>query len=211
MKIPAELFEACSYFIPRIMFLETHIAPKVEWGDVAEVLSGYPEVNYDLSSQSFWDLWLEQWEKLGETYFLQYQSASDEKYRINCLRRSCACFHWGEFMYFSDKEKKIKVRNRIREQFLLYLNSVELSHKYNSFVYENIKIPYFIFYPEKSGVELPTIILCNGLDSMTEVELYSIAEFFLREGYAVVLFDPPGQGINIGQYPLEIKIEGIVD
>lgn len=211
MKISPELFDACSYFIPRIMFLETEIAPKIEWGDIVQVLSDFPKCDYDLSSKYFWDIWFKRWEKLGNQYLLTYQQSPKNEYSIYCIRRSCACYHWAEFMYFSDADKKLEIRKTIRRNFLMYLDLLGIDYVYNNFEYDTLELPYFVFYPEKIKDNSRTMILCNGLDSMTEIEIFSIAEYFLKEGYAVFLFDAPGQGVNVGRTSLQLEFENLIN
>ncbi len=46
---------------------------------------------------------------------------------------------------------------------------------------------------------------------MTEVEILSFAEMYWDRGIATLLFDGPGQGIQVGQVPLRIEMEDVVD
>ncbi len=210
MEISQELYSACSYFIPRLMFLETTVAPKVNWGDIVKALGGFPQDEYDISSHKFWDIWFNQWKRLGDEYLADFKKRFKSLYSINCIRRACASYHWAEFMYFSNVERKLEIRETIRDNFLLYLNNIGINYEYEKLKYANMEVPYFVFFPKQNKDNIKTMILCNGLDSMTEVEIFSIAEYFLKEEYAVVLFDAPGRGINIGKTSLDLEIEKII-
>lgn len=211
MKISPQLFKTIAYFLPRLMFLETNVAPKINWGDIVQVLAKFPKMEYDLCSENFWSIWFEQWENLGNQYLYNYSKTSDKLYSINCIRHVCASYHWAEFMYFRDVNKKIRIRKSIRKYFLIYLDAIKINYEYEVLNYNGTEIPYFIFYPKNCIKNTQTIILCNGLDSVNEVEIFSIAEYFLNAGFAVFLFEADGQGVNIGKTALKLEIEKLIE
>ncbi len=80
--------------------------------------------------------------------------------------------------------------------------------------YEDVRMPYYLMLPpghKKGDPALPCVVLSNGLDSVTEVEVYAFAEQFLERGMAVFLFDGPGQGIHVGCNPIQLEFEAVAE
>ncbi|NHB87722.1 alpha/beta hydrolase family protein [Photorhabdus tasmaniensis] len=210
-RISAALFSTCGYFMPRLFFLNSQYAPQVHWGDVVEALSHFQEENLDLSSEEFWHEWMINWSKVGDNYISIANSAKNEVSYVRALKSAAACYHWAEFMYFSDKSRKIQLREYIRSCFLSGIKYSDLLVEHQYIIVDKFHMPFFLIFPkgykEEENNPLPCVILSNGLDSMTEIEILSLAELFLEKGMAVAIFDGPGQGVNLGKSPLAIDME----
>lgn len=213
-KISMPVYEACHYFFPRLLFLRSTHAPQIHWGDIVNVLYNFPEDNLDLSTTEFWDTWMQRWRALGDDYCAQAEKINFIAGKKRLWRSAAACYHWAEFMYFSDASVKTNLRQKIKIFFKKSLGANTLFIKYGEITHETISIPYYLIYPQKISTystTYPCVILSNGLDSVTEVEIFSFAEQFLSSGIAVLLFDGPGQGINLGHSPLAINFESVVE
>jgi len=215
-RVPEKLFGVGGYFLPRLMFLNTRYAPQVHWGDIAVALDGFPEDLLDLGSALFWDEWRDRWERQGRRYEQLAAQSSTVAGRSRGHRGAAACYHWAEFMDFGDPARKLRLRRLVRDHFLRSVAGSDLELIPGEVPAPDAKHPavsYWLLLPpahRRPPGPLPTVLLCNGLDSMTEVEPLSLAEAFLERGFAAVLFDGPGQGINLGQQPLREDMERVV-
>lgn len=216
---PAEsLLAACAYFLPRVMFLHSRYAPEAHWGDVALVLRDFPVGNTDVRSSAFWDEWQARWIAQGDRYVRLAQASSTIAGRARAHRSAAGCYHWAEFMDFDDRERKLRIRTRIRDCFTRSLEGSDLEMTRGELVVDDdtgpCTVPYWLCLPpaaRRSSEPLPCIIMSNGLDSMTEVEVLALADSYLERGIAALLFDGPGQGIHVGQVPLRIEMETVVE
>lgn len=214
---PAEsLMAACAYFLPRVMFLNSRYAPQAHWGDVALVLRDFPPDNTDVRAQPFWDEWQRRWIAQGDKYTRAALDSPTAAGRARGHRGAAACYHWAEFMDFGDKERKLRLRSRIRDSFKSSLENTDLRVTQGELFpsgSDSSGVPYWLFLPPSSAASaaaVPCVIMSNGLDSMTEIEVLSLAEPYLERGIAALLFDGPGQGIHVGQTPLRMDMEAVV-
>ncbi|HTX10130.1 MAG TPA: alpha/beta hydrolase [Solirubrobacteraceae bacterium] len=215
VRVPTEIYNALGYLGTRLLFLNARYAPQVHWGDVALALDGFPTDNLDLSSSAFWDEWRLRWSARADDYLAVADRSTTVAGRTRALRSAAACYHWAEFMYFDDAGLKLQIRQQLRRAFLASLEGadIELSQNELPASADSPAVPYWIVLPPervRPDGALPAVILSNGLDSMTEVEVLSLAEAYLERGIAAVLFDGPGQGIQAGQTPVLIEMETVV-
>jgi len=211
------VLSAVSYYLPRLMFLHSRYAAETHWGDVFAVARDFPAECVDVRSPQFWDEWRVRWSAQGDRYQKVSRDARTAAGRGRALRAAAACYHWAEFMDFGDRDRKLGLRSRVRDCFLRSLEDSHLDcHRGELTLAETdpCKINYWLFLPpahRRSSSPVPCIIMSNGLDSMTEVEILALAETYLDRGIAALLFDGPGQGINVGQVPLRIEMETVVE
>jgi pimeloyl-ACP methyl ester carboxylesterase len=152
----------------------------------------------------------------AERYRATAQASTTVAGRTRAYRGAAACYHWAEFMDFDDAERKFALRFAVRDCFRRSMEGTDLD------IVEDVlppqdpqgpAVPYWVILPRdrREGRPLPCVVLSNGLDSMTEVEVLSLAEAYLERGIAAVLFDGPGQGINAGRSPLRIDMATVVE
>ncbi|MEM6050346.1 alpha/beta hydrolase [Erwinia sp. P7711] len=211
--LPEPLYRLCAYFLPRLMFLRSVHGAQIHWGDIAIALQDFPTECQDLSSGEFWQEWMQRWSQLGHGYVSLANESSSEAGASMAWRSAAACFHWAEFMYFSDPVQKTQMRQSVKECFMRSLEHTELSLSTGKFMHGDVHVPYYLVLPSQRGVSettWPCVILSNGLDSVTEVEVFAFAEQFLARGIAVFMFDGPGQGINVGCNPIDMQFETVV-
>lgn len=215
VRVAPEIYDALGYLGTRLLFLNARYAPQAQWGDIALALDGFPTDNLDLSTGAFWDDWRSRWSARADDYITIADRSTTVAGRTHALRSAAACYHWAEFMYFDDAGLKLRLRQQLRDAFLDSLEGadIELSQHELPASGDRSAVPYWIVLPpERLRPEgaLPAVILSNGLDSVTEVEVLSLAEAYLERGIAAVLFDGPGQGIQAGQTPVLIEMETVV-
>jgi pimeloyl-ACP methyl ester carboxylesterase len=169
----------------------------------------------DIGTSAFWDEWRSRWSARADGYIVIADRSTTVAGRTRALRSAAACYHWAEFMYFDDPGVKLQLRQRLRGAFLASLEGADIELIQNELPATGDRpgVPYWIVLPPqrlRPDGALPAVILSNGLDSMTEVEVLSLAEAYLERGIAAVLFDGPGQGIQAGQAPVLIEMETVV-
>lgn len=213
-RLPESLYAVGAYFLPRLMFLQSRHGAQIHWGDVAIALRDFPEHLRDLSSAEFWEEWMQRWSSLGEDYRQQAVASGTPAGRRRALRSAAACFHWAEFMYFADARHKTGLRRAVKDCFQRSLDHEAVSVSIGEFSYEGVPVPYYLALPQGRAAGAPPppcVILSNGLDSVTELEVWAFAEQFLERGMAVFMFDGPGQGVNVGCNPIPAQFEKVAE
>lgn len=215
LRVPEHVYRALGYLFPRLLFLNTRYAPQAHWGDIAAALDGFPDGGLDLGSAGFWDLWRERWTAQAEEYAELAAESSTPAGRSRALRSAAAGYHWAEFQYFDDAALKRRLRQRVRDCFLGSLDGSELglAEKRLPARAGRPEVPYWLLTTPRirqARGPVPAVVLCNGLDSATEVELLALAEAYLERGIAAVLFEGPGQGLGLGRAPLRVAMEDVV-
>jgi dienelactone hydrolase len=215
VRVATEIYDALGYLGTRLLFLNARYAPQAQWGDIAVALDGFPTDNLDIGTSAFWDDWRSRWTARADGYVSIADQSTTVAGRTQALRSAAACYHWAEFMYFDDPGVKLKLRQQLRDAFLGSVEGadIELIQDELPATADRPAVPYWIVLPPqrlRPDGALPAVILSNGLDSMTEIEVMSLAEAYLERGVAAVLFDGPGQGIQAGQGPVLIEMETVV-
>ncbi len=215
MRVPEHVYRALGYLFPRLFFLNARYAPQVHWGDVAAALDGFPPDDLDLSSAVFWNAWRERWTAQADGYVRLAEASTTAAGRSRALRGAAAAYHWAEFQYFDDPALKRHLRQRIRDCFLGSLEGTDLELTDGRLPGRPGRpdVPYWLLTTaamRAEGRPLPSVLLCNGLDSATEVEVLALAEAYLERGIAAVLFEGPGQGMQLGRAPLHTTMEEVV-
>ncbi|PNS11093.1 alpha/beta hydrolase [Mixta theicola] len=211
--LPEHLYRLCSYFLPRLMFLRSVHGAQISWGDITIALQDFPAGLQDLSSAEFWEEWMQRWNQQGYEYSRLAGESGSTAGAKAAWRSAAACFHWAEFMYFSDPVQKTQMRQAVKECFMKSLEHTKLPLSTGEFMYGDVRVPYYLVLPDVSSdskKRWPCVILSNGLDSVTEVEVFAFAEQFLARGIAVFMFDGPGQGINLGCNSIDMQFENVV-
>src|SRR5216117_1376592 len=81
------------YYLPRMMFLQSHYAAQTHWGDVAQVLRDFPVGLDDVRSAEFCDDWRDRWISQGDQYRRLSGESSTPAGRTRALRSAAARPH----------------------------------------------------------------------------------------------------------------------
>lgn len=114
-------------------------------------------------------------------------------------------------MFFADPAVKAGLRARVRTRWRASVDPAALALREGAFEWRGVTVPWYLLRPQGATGPTPCMIQCNGLDSVTEVEMVALAEPLLERGVAALLFDGPGQGINLGRHPLPERPEEIAE
>lgn len=215
LRVPDHVYRALGYLFPRLLFLNARYAPQAHWGDIAAALDGFPADTLDLGSAEFWNIWRERWTVRAETYVELAEGSKTTAGRSRALRGAAACYHWAEFQFFDDVAVKRELRQRIRDCFLGSLDGTDLRVDQGRLPAgaDRPEVPYWLLTTpaiRDAPGPVPAVLLSNGLDSATEVEVLALAEAYLERGIAAVLFEGPGQGLQLGRTALRVGMEDVI-
>jgi pimeloyl-ACP methyl ester carboxylesterase len=177
-------------------------------------LHGNPNFNFQLNRTILWgggDLedvrsaannitGVDSWEKalsgIGEKAFAEGR-----------VREAIAYWRMAEFFMFDDNPRKMEVYRRARDLFYshhkeLFRDGIVAEEKVP---YEKGYLPVLHVVPEK-GDPVDTIILHGGYDSYME-EFLDMVLYLRERGFAVYLFEGPGQGAALREYGLHFTHE----
>ncbi|MGO6747877.1 alpha/beta hydrolase family protein [Rhizobium ruizarguesonis] len=211
-RISSIILERVGYFLPRLLFANTCLAPQLHWGDITRALDSFDPDLVDPASAMFWDEWRRRFSTLALSYEAIAVSSISTAGRIAALRSAAAAYHFAEFMFFEDAKIKAGLRQLVRRCFTQAMRDAETPFESRVVKAGGEHIQTFLFHPttSHSNTSSPCVILSNGLDSMTEIEVLSIGEYLLDRGIAILLFEGPGQGLDLGVRPLRIDMEVVV-
>jgi dienelactone hydrolase/uncharacterized protein YndB with AHSA1/START domain len=200
--ISPQTFETCELFFSRLML------GGLEWGDLTAVLK---EVRKE-STHTDWADWHRRWSVLG----VHHEKRGAESLAAGLLetarvsyRKAAACHHYAEFLYFDDLPVKQASRDRVTTIFEHVMPHLHEVVRQLDCWHDGVEVPGYLMTPRGAG-PWPCVVLVNGLDSAKEVELYAFAREFIARGMAVVVFDGPGQGVNVGRVPMVVDFERVV-
>lgn len=211
-SISPALLETCNYFFPRILFLQTQYAAQTHWGDITLALNNFPTEIADLKSEFFWTEWMNRWRRVADAYLNDSYSLETPYLKARALRSATAAYHWAEFMFFSQQDLKTLLRKKAKQCFTESLKLSNLNVEMGELFFNNISMPYYFILPIGNiDKKVPCVIFSNGLDSISELEIFALAEFFIFSGFSVFIFDGPGQGINVGINPINLEFENVIE
>ena len=186
-RISSTILERVGYFLPRLLFANARIAPQLHWGDITRALDGFDPDMVDPASAAFWDEWRIRFSALGKNYEALAASGVSTAGRVAALRSAAAAYHFAEFMFFEDAKIKAGLRQSVRHCFTQAIAHIPVTYESRVVRAAGYEVQTFLFYPSQTrqSARLPCVLLSNGLDSMTEIEILSIGEYLLDRGIAI--------------------------
>jgi pimeloyl-ACP methyl ester carboxylesterase len=202
-RLPPPTYEACEHFVARMQL------GGLEWGDITHAMLGLQKA----SIYEGWEDWHDRWTDFGRTYEVRAEEAERHGARVTQrqhLLKATACYHYGQFMYFDNEEKKARSRQKVTDLFHQALPYLDHEVRRLSIPYKDLLLPAY-FIPAPGPGPSPCVILVNALESSSEVEMYSFAKEFHARGCSVLMFDGPGQGLLSKDHPLDPRFERVFE
>lgn len=166
--------------------------------EIGEALEALPQIR-----QQDPESWYNAWSKAGsraETLAQEAELQGNRVARQNALLRASNYFRAAQFMLNSRPDNRIlDTAERSVKNFKQGIHLREGPVYEVEIPYENIRLPGYLYLPPASkrlpGGKTPIMITTGGLDSTAE-ELYLVGGATGPGlGYAVLIFEGPGQGI----------------
>jgi pimeloyl-ACP methyl ester carboxylesterase len=104
-------------------------------------------------------------------------------------------YRTAEFFLDTNDPRRRPTYERSRETFRSGMDLLDTPPRVVEIPYEDTTLPGYLFEPPAEEEPFPTVVCLGGFDSLAE-ELYFLCGVpeALARGYAVLLFDGPGQG-----------------
>jgi len=146
------------------------------------------------------DEWHAEWSDTAKRVLSEAESAQkagNRRTARGAYFRAHTYFRTAEFFLHPDDERRPPTYERSVSAFQSGASLLERPPDRLSFAYEGTELPGYLFHPPESAGDAPypTVVGVGGFDSIMK-ELYfalGVPEALTR-GYAVVLFEGPGQG-----------------
>ena len=159
-----------------------------------------PNFNYQLNRLALWNNG--DWDELTEAA-KRISNAADWEQEILALaekalsdgrlQSASGYFRMAEFFMYDGNPQKLDVYQKAKDLFNRFNASVfengEVRREYVP--YMNARLPVWVALPK--GDAKQTVLMHGGFDSYIE-EFFPIARYLAENGYAVYLFEGPGQG-----------------
>ena len=146
----------------------------------------------DKGTESFFDSWGKMAERLvalgEEAQAAGHTLSASEKYL-----RATAYYMTAERMQRRDYEPRWTMYRTMLATMLRGIESGKLRWERVEIAYEGTNFPG-IFIPGEGEGPRPTMVFCNGLDSVKEMIVLAIRDSFAKRGISVLAIDHPGVG-----------------
>ncbi len=95
------------------------------------------------------------WSQLGDIYVAQAETCSYEMGLRHLFRSATSCYHWAEFMYFSDDNRKAALRQRVKDCFLKSWDETARPLNSGKLECNGVEIPYYLLLPDSAESREP--------------------------------------------------------
>ncbi|KAF2874835.1 alpha/beta hydrolase [Massariosphaeria phaeospora] len=165
--------------------------------DIAEFLDAVGAIKKH-DAQSWQDAWHAQAVKAEQ----RGQEAAAAGHRIlarDTFLRATNYFRASQYMMFDDSAS-LQVLERSVQNFERAMKIGQIPVEHLEIPYQGHKLPGFLFLPEpenRLAGKTPVLVCTGGADSTKEELYFLLGASGPALGYAVLIFDGPGQGISI--------------
>jgi len=135
-----------------------------------------------------------------ENWVNEFTQLAQKVERNNEIAKAISYYRMAEFFEFEGSPNKDRLYKQSRELFYEYNKTIFDEDIQLDYVeYENSQMPVWICIPKTKIID--TIVLHGGNDSYME-EFLPMVQYLMQNGFAVYLFDGPGQGTALRTYNL---------
>jgi len=151
--------------------------------------------------------WYAAWATTADRIAAQGQAARDRIGRGRALLRAANYYRTAEFLLAPGDARRPTAWQRQTESFYAGLDALGVA-------YERIAVPYggkslrALYFDGGAGsADRPLIVVCGGFDSTLEELYFTVAAGALERGYAVLLYEGPGQGAALREQGLTFVVD----
>ncbi|KAF2132470.1 alpha/beta hydrolase [Dothidotthia symphoricarpi CBS 119687] len=190
-----EFFKGAEFF----NFELTRILSASPYGgcDVAEFLDALDTIKPN-HAQSWQQAWTKQAEKV-ERLANDALSTGHTKLARGAFLRASNYFRASQYMLF-ERELSLRILERSIANFQLAMGMFDYPVESVEIAHDGLMLPGMLYLPnqkQRVSEKVPLIIVCGGADSTKEELHFLIGASGPSNGYAMLLFDGPGQGISL--------------
>jgi hypothetical protein len=165
--------------------------------DVSEFLDALAtiKVNDAGSWQQAWTKQAEKVQKLANDAL----STGHKQLARDAYLRAANYFRASQYLLF-ELEPSLKILERSIENFEIAVKMLDYPVKPLEIAHEGCKLPGRLYLPnerQRISAKAPLVIVCGGADTTKEELHFLIGASGPPNGYAMLLFDGPGQGISL--------------
>jgi len=180
--------------------------------DVGEVLKTAYSIK-EGDDESWYREWMktaEQREKSGDDFLVRGRkiSARQEFFKASNYYRT------AEFFLHTNPEdpRIVSVWKKSRDSFLKAAKLADHPIIPVEIPFEGTTLPGYLCLVDKSGAKRPLLVVHSGFDGTKEELYFETANFAVKRGYNVLLFEGPGQGgvIRVQKLPFRPNWETVV-
>ncbi|WP_276258425.1 alpha/beta hydrolase family protein [Haloglomus litoreum] len=155
------------------------------------------------------EAWHTEWRRTAERVERSAEDAAAEGHERtarSAFLRAHTYHRTAEFFLASDDPRRRPTYERSRATFREGIARLDADVTTFEAPYEGTTLPGYLFAPSGTEEPCPTVVCLGGFDSLAE-ELYFLCGVpeALARGYAVVLFDGPGQGAPLREEGLTAR------
>ena len=151
--------------------------------------------------------WREAWVATADRVTALGQDSRDRTSRGRAFLRASNYYRTAEFLLLPDDTRRAAAWQSQRATFYAGLDALGVR-------YEPIAVPYgehslrALYFPGGEGsADKPLIVVCGGFDSTLEELYFTVAAGALERGYAVLLYEGPGQGAALREQGLTFVVD----
>lgn len=148
--------------------------------------------------------WIPSWYRLGlerEAMAVKAEEEKRDRSSVELWMMARAAFYIAQFPYFKKTELKDKIYHRCVEAFKYAAPKLSPPAVRLEIPFRSISLPAYLRIPANGTPEICLVII-GGIDGVKE-EIHYYSDYFVRRGFSVLTFDPPG----IGESWLRVKMD----
>ena len=161
--------------------------------EINEVLQTVSRIK-EKDTESWYNEWLKTANKIDS---LATFGLYDSLYKANLFARAHTYYRTAEFFLLANDKRKIEVYNKSITTFYKSLDLENVDYIKMQIPYKESFLSGVFFQGNEKAKDNPLIVIVNGYDSYKEETYFLLAEEAINKGYAVLIYDGPGQGESI--------------
>ncbi|WP_196814417.1 S9 family peptidase [Nocardia sp. BMG111209] len=144
------------------------------------------------------DSWFREWNRLGTMLLDRADGLRDELSKGNALLRAANYLRTAEFFLDPADTRRPGTADRARAGFDAGLSALGVELVRAEIPYGEAELEVMYFPPRAPGA--PLLVVCGGFDSVPDELWFTVARAALDRGFAVLVYEGPGQGNLLRRY-----------